>query len=112
MRNVKYKIKMLSKNKIDFENLCSQHQELYLVNLPKEPRNWSLWYFAFKLQSSIWFSDVARPDWPRFSPFCHNHSSCKVKSLITEYLAIQIFNRHKTLLLVMHDNLTLYKGLK
>lgn len=45
--------------------------------LPKQPRSCSLEDFPFKLQSSMCFSQMTWPDWSRFFPLLHNHSSCK-----------------------------------
>ena len=44
--------------------------------LTEEPGNSPPWDLPFKFQSSVGFSDVARPYWSRIFPLSHNYSSC------------------------------------
>ena len=43
------------------------------ASLTEEPRNRSSWCLPFKLQSSVCFPDVARPNWSRILPLSHHY---------------------------------------
>ena len=50
--------------------------------LAEEPRNRSPWDLAFKLQSSVCFPDVARPNGSWILPLSHNYSCCNTHNEI------------------------------
>jgi hypothetical protein len=52
--------------------------------LAEEPRNRSPWDLPFKLQSSVCFPDVARPNGSWILPLSHNYSCCNTHNEIAK----------------------------
>ena len=53
--------------------------------LAEEPRNRSPWDLPFKLQSSVCFPDVARPNGSWILPLSHNYSCCNTHNEIARW---------------------------
>ena len=52
------------------------------ASLTEKPRNRSSWYLPFKLQSSVCFPNVARPNRSRILPLSHHYPGCNTHNQI------------------------------